>query len=456
MGVVEHQHFNLDERFILPSKGRNTLLAFIVVGLVLFVLGIFMLANGSHGEAHHAMASASEHATTAAHSHDAVEAHGKAIDAGHGLGEEHGFNWISRVWATLWINNVFFTGVSLIGLFFVAYNYVAWAGWSASLIRVPMAMPSFLPITFIFGAIIFALGHHDLFHWTHEGIMEKGNPHYDKIIAGKEGYLNLGFFIGRSIFYFGSWILMHRFIVKQSALEDINGGTEHHNKMIVLSAFFLIIFGISSSMSAWDWVMSIDTHWFSTMFGWYVLASWHVSGIACITLIVLFLKDAGYLKMVNENHLHDLGKFMFAFTIFWTYIWFSQFILIFYANITEETTYFMDRLWRFDNLYTGFFIVNILINFVFPFLGLMTRESKRQVLMLKIVAIAILFGHWLDFFLMITPGTLKGNGGFGFLEIGSILFFIGLFGFVVAKALEKNPLIAKNHPYLEESIHHNI
>ena len=443
--VVEHQHFNLDEKFVLPSKGKNVLLSFIVAGAVLFVLGILLLINGSHGEAHHAMASAAGHADAAAH--------------GHGLSDAHGsFNWVSRVWATLWINNVYFTGVSLVGLFFVAYNYVAWAGWSASFIRIPMALPSFLPYTFAIMAVVFFFGHHDLFHWTHEGITTKGSEHYDAIIAGKSGYLNVGFAVGRTIVYFLAWIGMHKLIVKYSTQEDLlaPGDITNHNKIIVSAAFFLIIFGLSSSMSAWDWIMSIDTHWFSTMFGWYVLASWHVSGIACITLTVLFLKDAGYLKMVNENHLHDLGKFMFAFTIFWTYIWFSQFILIYYANMSEETTYFMDRMLRFDNLYTGFFIFNLLINFIFPFFGLMMRESKRQTVILKVVAIAILIGHWLDFFIMVTPGTLKGNGGFGFLEIGSMLFYVGLFGFVVAKALEKNPLVAKNHPYLEESIHHNI
>jgi hypothetical protein len=147
---------------------------------------------------------------------------------------------------------------------------------------------------------------------------------------------------------------------------------------------------------------------------------------------------------------------MFAFSIFWTYVWFAQFLLIFYANIPEETNYFIDRLSRFGGAYYGLFFVNIFINFVFPFIGLMTRESKRLTIFLKIVCIGLLFGHWLDFYLMVMPGTTKGNSGFGALEIGSILIYLGIFGYVVANFLSKALLIPKNHPMLEESIQHDI
>jgi len=268
--------------------------------------------------------------------------------------------------------------------------------------------------------------------------------------------LNIPFYIGRMIAYFTLWTLMGYLIRKNSLNEDLNGTQTYWHKNTVLCAIFLIIFGASSSMSAWDFVMSVDPHWFSTMFGWYVFASWHVSAIATVTLIVVLLKERGYLSIVNENHLHDLGKFMFAFSIFWTYIWFSQFLLIFYANIPEETGYFIDRLRGFGYHYTGFFFLNIFVNFVFPFLVLMTRDAKRHMIFLKIVSIAILIGHWLDFYMMLTPGTLKGNSGFGPLEIGTALIFLGVFIYVVATSLSKAPLVAKNHPMLEESIHHNI
>ena len=438
MGVHAEHHVDLEERFVFTSALKNKLLFTILIGVLLFALGIFLLINGQgHG------------------------AHGEHEAAAHG--GDHAFHWTQRLFATLWVNNLFFTGIAVISVFFCAYNYVAYAGWSSSIIRIPQSFGYFLPVAGVLMFSVFIFGHHDLFHWTHEGLTNKLlddgktlNPDYDKILAGKSGYLNLPFFYGRMAAYFVLWFLVFLAMRKQSLLEDLNGGTEHYNKSIVLGAIFLLIFGVTSSTSAWDWVMYLDPHWFSTMFGWYVLASWHVSGLAAITLVVVLLKENGYLKIINDSHLHDLGKFMFAFSIFWTYVWFAQFLLIFYANIPEETNYFIDRLSRFGGTYYGLFFVNIFINFVFPFIGLMTRESKRLTIFLKIVCIGLLFGHWLDFYLMVMPGTTKGNSGFGALEIGSILIYVGIFSYIMATFLSKPLLIPKNHPMLEESIHHDI
>ena len=236
--------------------------------------------------------------------------------------------------------------------------------------------------------------------------------------------------------------------------EDLDGSTEHWYSARKLSAIFLVIFAVSSSVSAWDWVMSIDTHWFSTMFGWYIFASWWVTGLAVITLIVAYLKDAGYLKMVTANHLHDLGKFIFAFSIFWTYIWFSQFLLIYYANIPEETVYFIARLK--NPPYSWIFYANLFLNFVFPFLLLMTRDAKRHLSMLKVVCPIVIVGHWFDFYNMVTPGVMKHEGGLGFLEIGLALVFTAAFLYVVLNALSKLQLVAKHHPFMEESLNHHI
>jgi hypothetical protein len=256
--------------------------------------------------------------------------------------------------------------------------------------------------------------------------------------------------------YFALWIIFFLWMRKQSVAEDLEGGLTYYNKSIRIGAMFLVVFGVTSSLSAWDWVLSIDTHWFSTMFGWYVFASWFISGLAATTLTVIILKQNGYLKMVNANHLHDLGKFTFAFSIFWTYIWFSQFMLIWYANIPEESVYYQERLSGYQNHYTWIFFVNLFVNFVFPFLVLMTRDAKRQMIMLKIVCIAILCGHWLDFYLMIMPGTMRGESGFGFMELGAALTFLGIFLVTFTRGLTKASLVPVNHPFLEESIHHSV
>ena len=349
------------------------------------------------------------------------------------------------------------------GLFFVCVQYVAFAGWSSLIKRIPEAFGAFLPFAGIALIAVFLLGHHDLFHWTHHTLIEKFledgktlNPDFDPIIAGKSGYLNIPFYLGRMVVILVLWYFIWMRMRKYSIQEDLTAGETYFNKSGYLSAVFLVVFAVSTSMVAWDWLMSIDTHWFSTMYGWYVFASWWVTGLSTITLVCIFLKENGYLKAMNESHFHDLGKFIFAFSIFWTYIWFSQFLLIFYANLPEETVYFIDRLRGFGGHYTGLFYFSLIINFCFPFLALMTRHAKRKLAILKIVTIAVILGHWLDFYMMIMPGTTKGTSGFGLMELGGFTVFAAGFILVITNAMTKAKLIPANHPLLEESLHHDI
>lgn len=421
--------------FTSPLK-KKLMYAF-VVGIALLVVGAVLNLTGVLGAEHGAAAE------------------GHALVGGGGA-EGH-YHWSKRLYANLWLCCVYFTGISLAGIFFVSVNYVAWAGWSALIKRIPEAFGNFLPVTGILMLILFFVAGHDLFHWTHEGITDPNSEHYDSIIAGKAAYLNTPFFLGRMIFYFVVWYGLFLFFRKLSAQEDqiadYNGYLENpaiYNKRVYFSAVFLIVFAVTSSTSAWDWVMSIDTHWFSTMFGWYNFASWFVASLAVVTLTVIYLKEAGYLKAVNQHHLHDLGKFMFAFSIFWAYIWFSQFLLIYYAHIPEETYYFEPRLFGH---YRGVFFLNIIINFAFPFLALMTRDSKRTTILIKIAAFAILIGHYLDFYMMVMPGTVGDNAGFGFFEFGTLAVFISAFIYTIANGLTKLPLIPKNDPFIKESLH---
>jgi hypothetical protein len=446
MGAEHHHHYDLNEQYVFSPSLKKNLLVVLSIGIVFLVIGILTTAFSDHGHDHAQQAGSDVVASLQA---TQAEDHG------------HGFSWTTRLFANMWINNVFFTGLALIGIFWVAIQYVASAGWSVAVKRVPEVFGNFLPIAAVLTIGTFLVANHDLFHWTHTYLYDKTHPEYDHIIDGKKAFF-FGpgvespsipyFYYLRMVFFFAAWILFFNLIKKESLAEDLNGGLKHYRKLIFLSGSFLVFFGVSSSISAWDWVMSIDTHWFSTMFGWYVFASWFVSGLAAITLIVVFLKDAGYLSMVNENHLHDLGKFVFAFSVFWTYIWFSQFLLIYYANIPEESVYFLERLG--SDIYGKYLFMNLILNFFFPFLLLMTRDAKRKAIMLKIVCSVILIGHWFDFFLMITPGTLKQNGGFGFMELGLIMIYASVFVYVIMSNLAKVKLYAANHPMLQESIHH--
>ncbi len=434
---------NLEEKFVFSSNAKKTLFMTLGAGALLLAIGIFMLMNGGHG-------------------HEA--AHGAVAEHGGGHGHEAP-SWTLRIIKDLWLNNVFFAGISLIGVFFVAFNYVAWAGWSAGIKRIPEAFGAYLPIAAVITIGLFLAFNHDLFHWTHHNLYEKfladgvtENPEFDYVLDGKKGYLNFPFFLVRTVVYFVLWIGFWKVLRNFSIQEDLTGDEKYHHKSIVWSAAFLVVFGITESMAAWDWLMSTDPHFFSTMYGWYVFASWFVSGLALITLIVVTLKENGYLAFINENHLHDLGKFVFAFSVFWTYVWFEQFMLIYYANIPEEVGYFVQRLKT--DAYTPIFFLTLFINFVFPFLSLMTRNAKRQGIILKVVCIGIICGHWLDFYMMITPPILNQDGGldlkFLFVEVGMTMMFASVFLFTILNALSKVGLVAKNHPMLGESEHHSV
>lgn len=402
-----------DDPFIFTDRARNRFVGMIIIGLLLLGIGLALAHffpsehhgaatdSGAHGAVAHG---AGDHAA-AGHgvstgdavvsTHKGADAHGGNA-AGAGPVAHHGPSIWTRLVANLWLNNVYFTGIALIGVFFLAVQYVAYAGWSVLIKRVIEALASYLPVGGILMLAIFLIGHHELFHWTHEGIMDPKAANYDPIIAGKSSYLNFTFYLIRMVLYFVLWYVLWRALRKESLQEDIDGGLHHYHRSIKLGAIFIVIFGVTSSTSAWDWVLSIDTHWFSTMFGWYVFASWFVSGLAAMALITINLKQMGYLPNVTANHLHDLGKFCFAFSIFWTYIWFSQFMLIWYANLPEESVYFQQRMGGWDGHYTWLLFTNLIVNFAFPFLVLMSRDAKRQMIMLKIVTVVILAGHWSD------------------------------------------------------------
>lgn len=374
-----------------------------------------------------------------------------------GISMDHNDHGVSqRIWANLLVNGYFFFTISLAAVFFLALQYVSEMAWGVTTQRVFQAIMSFMPIGAVVLLIVFiasSLHMNHLYHWMAPGVMEEGSENYDKIIAGKSFYLNQPFFWGRNILYFGLWLYFANWFRKNSLKEDklnLEGATSPiYKKAIIKGVLFIAFFAYTSSSSAWDWIMAIDVHWFSTMFGWYCFSGMWVSMMIVAVVLVQYLKKNGYLKEVNSSHVHDLGKWLFAISCLWSYIWFCQFMLIWYSDIPEEVTYYIQRFNDYRGLYVGTFFVNFLL----PFFVLMSRDAKRSGIFLIPIALIIFLGHWIDVLIMVLPGTMFEHGHLGMVEIGMFLTFLGVFIFTVLRALSKAPLMTKNHPMYDESIH---
>ncbi|MFM8711728.1 MAG: hypothetical protein ACKOC7_10660 [Sphingomonadales bacterium] len=364
----------------------------------------------------------------------------------------------ARFWASLLQNSVFFLLVVNASMFFICITTLAWGGWQMAFRRVPEAISAVVPVIgVICGAILLAIvfgDNHTIYHWTDaEHVM------HDPILSHKKGFLNKPFFAIATIITIVGWSLLGYKMRQLSRKLDNEplATLEDRKKYIfnntVWAALFIVLFSLTVMSSIpWLWLMSIDAHWYSTMYSWYTFASTFVSGIALIALFVIFLKNNDYLEYVNNEHLHDLGKFMFAFSVFWTYLWFSQFMLIWYANIPEETIYFQPRA---HGIYKGIFWLMFIINFIAPLLILMTRSAKRNYGTVALMAVLIIFGHWLDFYQMVFPAVSPNKVPNIIYDLGIALGFVGLIMFVTARALTKAPLLARNHPFVKESLIHH-
>jgi hypothetical protein len=370
---------------------------------------------------------------------------------------DHSHHGVSgRLWANLLVDGYFFFTMSIAAIFFLALQYVAEMAWGVTTQRIFQAIMAFLPIGAVVLLIVFiasSLHLNHLYHWMADGVMEEGHENYDAIIAGKSAYLNQPFFWARTIMYLAVWFYFAKWFRKNSIEEDklnLEGSVSPiYKKAIIKSVLFIAFFAYTSSSSAWDWLMAIDVHWFSTMFGWYAFSGMWVSMMIVAVVLIQYLKKNGYLKEVNSSHVHDIGKWMFAISCLWSYLWFCQFMLIWYSNIPEEVTYYVQRF----NDYRGVYLGTFFINFLLPFFVLMSRDAKRNGIFLIPVALIIFIGHWLDVLIMVLPGTLFKEGTVGFVEIGMFLTFLGVFIYVVLNALTKAPLQTKNHPMYDESLH---
>ena len=393
--------------------------------------------HGSHSDDMHNMS----HQNEKHHNEDSHK-----VDEAHGHEDEHAEHVLhqihNRPYAALYVAAFFFMMISLGVLAFYAIQYASQAGWSPVLFRIMESITYYLLPGAVIVLLIAVIGDKHLFIWMDPEVVA-----HDEIIQGKESWLNKNSFIVRGLIYIAGWSLYRFFSRKFSIAQDKAKDNKYFKRNFKISAAFLVFFIYTESMMSWDWIMSVDPHWFSTLFGWYVFASMVVSGVTVIALITIYLKSKGLMKYVNDSHLHDLAKFMFGFSVFWAYLWFSQFMLIWYANIPEEVTYFVTRI----EMYPIPFFTMFCLNFIFPFLVLMNSDYKRVPIFIIMAGVIILIGHYMDVYIMIMPATVIDRYGFGIAEFSSILIFLGLFLLLVFYSLSKEELLAKGNPMIKES-----
>jgi len=347
-----------------------------------------------------------------------------------------------RVWPNLLLVSYFALGLSLAGLVFVALQYIAGAGWSTALRRIPEAMATLLPAGGVGLALVFLL-RPSLYSWTGA---EAATLH-----GFKQRWLTLPFFLARSLIYLLIWTALAYAIVRTSRRQDEDGDHVHTRRNITLSAVFLVLFGATFWLASYDWIMSLEPHWASTLFGIYNFAGLFVGGLATMIVFAVWLERLGPLRgVLSRDHMHDLGILLFAFSTFWAYIWFCQYMLIWYADIPEETVYYIRRL---HGAWQPLFIANLFLNWIAPFFLLMPRQVKRSVAVMLRVSLFVLVGRWLDLYLLIMPPFAGAVPVFGIWEIGMMFGAVGAFSLLMFRALGQAPMIPVRDPYLAESLH---
>lgn len=351
-----------------------------------------------------------------------------------------------RAWANYLLNNYYFVSLAIGAAFFGAIQYITQSGWSSAFKRISEAMASYVPVAAAFFLMMY-FGMHSIFHWSEAGITET-----DKLLAHKAPYLNVPFFFVRVVLFFGLWIFMIRLLRKISLKEDEDGGMEYFYKSEKYSKILIFIVAISFTLFGIDMIMSLEPHWFSALFAAksFIAAFLHASTV--IALIVIILHRIGHLPMLNRSHLHDFSRYIFMLAIIWGYFNFAEFMLIWYGNIPEETVFYVKRS---EGVFGVLFFANIILNWFIPFLFLMPRMTSRSKVFILPVIVLMMIGQYTELYYYIWPAVVH-EAKFGFLEIGTYLGFLGLFGFVVANTLSKANLVPKNHPYLEESLYHQF
>ncbi len=334
--------------------------------------------------------------------------------------------------------------LSLGALFFVLVQHLTKAGWSVVVRRQAEWISTFLPI----GAVLFipiAILSPKLYsHWMGE------HAHHDVLIQRKAAFLNAPFFFIRAVIYFACWIVISRYFRKTSEAQDSTGDIKLSEKMQKYSPPSTILFALTISFAGFDWMMSLDPHWFSTIYGVYVFSGAVVSFFALLALTSLKLNQMGALgKWLNVEHLHDIGKFLFAFIVFWAYIAFSQYFLIWYAHIPEETIFYKHR---FEGSWKLVSVALLVGHFILPFLVLLSRTAKRTPVTLALGAIIILVMHYIDIYWLVMPNLDHHGAHFSWVDLVTLLAPLGLLGLWFSKCAKESSLIPVSDPYLPETL----
>jgi hypothetical protein len=345
---------------------------------------------------------------------------------------------------TYLVSFAFFLSISLGALFFVLLQHCTRAGWSVVVRRVAEAVAANVWLMAIL-AVPVILGMHRLYHWA-----DAGAAAHDPLLASKTGFLNPTFFVIRLVIYFAIWGVMASFLHRTSVAQDVSGDPALTLRMERLSAPGMVLFALSLNFAAFDLLMSLDPHWYSTIFGVYYFAASVVGFLAVMPKILYAIQARGILKnAVTVEHYHDVGKLLFAFIVFWAYIAFSQYMLIWYGNLPEETEWFLKRQ---TGEWTTVSLILIFGHFLIPFLLLVSRMIKRRPLLLAITGSYVALMCWIDIYWLVIPEFSPGVARFGLLDVLCALGMGGLYSGAVVLRLKKHSVIAEKDPRLEESL----
>ena len=383
--------------YSFSPKLRLYSIIFIVLGLVLFGAGYFMNHGIDDAKIEHLMEAV--HAgglNKPTHSSELIGPQDHAAHLEHAKMQIH-----NQPLAAVHSVAVFLFALSCCALFFYSIQNAAHAGWPIIILRVMEAIASYIPWGGAILIIIMLLnvthnGH--LFHWMDSSLTTPGDPHFDPILYEKKKFLNIPFYAFRTIFYVvGASFFAWKLKSMSKKVDENKGNRKIYANYYSWSVGYIAFFGFCSAAWAWDWLMSIDPHWYSTMYIWYAMVSALASSIAVIILISVYLKKNGFLPQFNDNHLHDLGVFLFATSMLWTYTWFAQFMLYWYANIPEEVNYFFGRF----EYYSWTFLPVMIFVVLLPLLVLVSSSIKRNYKVVTTMAVIVLLVQWVNYFNMV-------------------------------------------------------